>query len=187
MPDLTPVTALGGFRPGDRRFGALRITEAPDVALASLALRRGVARPSPLGLDLPEPGRFTEGQDVRAFWTGPDQWMVEAPGRSEEDFAAELWAASPGCSATEQTDGWTVFEVTAESEAALQRLLEKLVNIDPANFGTGAATRTSLHHMSVFLIRRSAVRVGVIGMRSLAAELWHALEENAARTVGQPA
>lgn len=187
MPDLTPVTALGGFRPADRRFGALRITEVPDVALASLALRRGAVRPSPLGLDLPEPGRSSEGQGVRTFWTGPDQWMVEAPGQAEEDFAAELSAASPGCSVTEQTDGWTVFEITAESEPALLRLLEKLVNVDPKAFGAGAATRTGLHHMSVFLIRRSAERVGIIGMRSLAAELWHALEENAARTEGHSA
>lgn len=187
MPDLAPVTALGGPHPADRRFGAVRITEASDVALASLALRRGAGRPSPLGLQLPEPGRCTEGQGVRAFWTGPDQWMVEAPGRAEEDFAADLSAASPGCSVTEQTDGWTVFEVSADTEATLQRLLEKLVNIDLAAFDTGAATRTGLHHTSVFLIRRSPERVGIIGMRSLAAELWHALEENAARTGGQPA
>lgn len=185
MTDLTPITALGGPRPADRRFGALRITEHPDVALASLALRRGASRPAPFGLELPAPGRATEGEGVRAIWTGPDQWMIEAPGRAEEDFAADLAAAAPGCSVTEQTDGWTVFEIDAESDTSLLRLLERLVNLDTDAFGIGCVTRTGLHHMSVLLIRRAAGRVGMLVMRSLAAELWHILAENAARSEGQ--
>ncbi len=176
MTDLTPITALGAATPADQRFGALRITENAGLALASLALRQGAAQPAPLGLALPGPGRWAEGQGIAAFWTGPGQWMVEASGRAAEDFAAVLAAGTPGCSVTDQTDGWAAFEIASDrGEAPIRALLERLANIDPDGFGPGSATRTLAHHMGVFLIRRAPDRLAVLGMRSMAGSLWHAL------------
>ncbi|KGJ02633.1 hypothetical protein IT41_16850 [Paracoccus halophilus] len=40
---------------------------------------------------------------------------------------------------------------------------------------------TGLHHLSVFLIHRAEDRLAVIGMRSLAGALWHALCETLTR------
>ncbi|TIQ13528.1 MAG: sarcosine oxidase subunit gamma, partial [Mesorhizobium sp.] len=57
----------------------------------------------------------------------------------------------------------------------------KLVNIDLANFGPGGATRTGLEHMSCFVIRRGDVHAAVLGARSSAGSLWHALETAAKR------
>ncbi|MFC3568017.1 sarcosine oxidase subunit gamma [Paracoccus simplex] len=186
MTDLTPITALGARAPARHAFGALTITENAGLALASLALRQGAAEPAPLGLALPGPGAWRAGQGVGAFWTGPGQWMIEAEGRAAEDFAAALAVEAPGCSVTEQTDGWTVFEIVSDRGGApIRALMEKLVNIDAAAFGSGSATRTGLHHMSVFLIRRAEDRLAVIGMRSLAAALWHTLEESAGRLKGE--
>lgn len=180
MTDLTPITALGATAPAQLRVGALTITENAGLALASLGQPAGMPAPAPFGLALPGPGKWVAGKGVAAFWTAPGQWMIEAEGRAESDFAAGLAAAAPGYPVTEQTDGWTAFEITGLPDV-LPRLLERLANIDAAGLAPGHATRTGLHHMSVFLIRRAGDRLAVIGMRSLAGALWHALEETATR------
>ncbi|RJT26741.1 sarcosine oxidase subunit gamma [Mesorhizobium waimense] len=182
MTDLTAFTALGAAQPRLASFEALDIRENPELALASLALRRGSIRPAPFGLHLPEPGRWVAGQGVAAFWVGPDQWMIEAEGRAEENFAADLKQASPDCTVTEQTDGWIVFEIVSRSgRAPLEELLSKLVNIDLADFELGRATRTGLEDMSCFVIRRNETHVAVMGARSFAGSLWHALETAVSR------
>jgi len=182
VPDLVPLTALGGTAARKLVHGPLALEEDPALALASLALRRGVARPAPFGLALPEPGGWTQHGDIAAFWTGPGQWMIEASGRAETDFAAGIAAQAPGCSVTEQTDGFAAFEITSsEGEAAIHAVMEKLVNIDPARFPPGSATRTGLEHMTVFVIRRATDRLAVLGMRSAAGSLWHALENAVSR------
>lgn len=182
MPDLTPITALGAPVPRAETFGALTISENAELALASLALRRGTAAPAPFGLTLPGPGGWVSGEGVAAFWTGPGQWMIEAPGRAGEDFAADLRRAAPGSSVTEQTDGWVAFEIGSASGALpLLRLMEKLVNLDPEGLMPGRASRTLLEHLSVYLIRRAEDRLAVLGMRSAAGSLWHALATAAAR------
>lgn len=182
MPDLKPITALGGGTARAVKYGALTLEENTGLALASLALRRGAAEPAPFGLRLPGPGLWTSDGNAGALWTGPGQWLLEAPGRAETDFAADVVAACPGCSVTEQTDGFTAFEIrSAAGEAPILALMAKLVNLNPSRFGPGAATRTGLEHMSVLVIRRAADRLAVIGMRSAAATLWHALEIAAAR------
>lgn len=182
MSDLKPITALGGAVPRVQSFGALSIVENSGLALASLALRKGAAQQAPMGLVLPGPGGWTPGEGAAAFWTGPDQWMIEAEGQAEQDFALALAAEARGCSVTEQTDGWVAFEVSSVAGGTpIRRLMEKLVNVDAAGFGPGCATRTGLEHMSVFLIRRAEDRLAVIGMRTLAGSLWHALSTAATR------
>lgn len=171
MSDLTPICALGATVPQNRRIGAISLTENADLGLASLALRRGGTAPD-LGLTLPGPGGWAQGGGIAAFWTGPDQWMIEFPGRAAEDVAAGL--AGPGLSVTEQTDGFAAFEIAAP-EPVLVALMAKLVNVDPVRFGPGSATRTGFHHMSIFVIRRAADRLAVLGMRSAAGTIWHAL------------
>lgn len=185
MSDLASITALGAPTPASAAFGAIRIEERDDVGLASLARRRGAARPAPWSLTLPDPGqwRAAAGSDaVAAFWTGPDQWMLEAPGQAEIDLARALRQEAPGCSVTEQTDGWVVFEIISSQGAGpLRALMEKLVNVDVDGFGPGSATRTLLEHLSVFVIRRAEERLAVIGPRSSAASLWRALSVAAER------
>jgi len=157
------------------RLGALLLRDTPDLALASLALLRGAAQPAPFGLVLPGPGGWIASGTAAAFWTGPDQWMIEAAGRASGDFAAALAAAAPGCAVTEQTDGWAGFDFEGPA-AAIDRLIERLVNIDPGQLAPGRATRTGLHHMGVFVIRRAPDILGVLVGRSFAASLRHALE-----------
>ncbi|RBP86319.1 sarcosine oxidase subunit gamma [Rhodobacter sp. 140A] len=188
MTDLTPMPALGRAAVSPLRAGALTISVNEAVALAGLALRRGAVPPAPMGLVLPGPGGWCAGQGVAAFWTGPGQWMIEAEGRAGEDFARVLKTRHPDCSVTEQTDGWVAFEIVSVAGGApIVRLMEKLVNVDAAGFGPGCATRTGLEHMSVFVIRRAEDRLAIIGMRTLAGSLWHAIETAAMRQQEEPA
>ena len=177
MTDLAPLTALGAAAHRTAAFGALTLTENADLGLASLAQRRGAPVPVPMGLALPGPGLWHAGNGIAAFWTGPGQWMLEGEDRAEEDFARTVKLAAPECSVTEQTDGFVALEVVSSAGAApIERLCEKLVNVDLGRFGPGSATRTGLHHMTVFVIRRAEDRLAILGMRSLAGSLWHAVE-----------
>lgn len=180
MTDLAPLTALGDAAPRRATFGALTLTEENAIALASLALRRGVQAPQPRGLQLPDVGVWVAGDGIAAFWAAPGQWMIEGPHRAESDFARDVAAAAPGCCVTEQTDGWVCLEMSAPPDD-LRRLLEKLVNHDPTRLTPGHAIRCGLEHMSVFVIRRAENRLAIWGMRSLAESLWHALETAARR------
>ncbi|MER8628142.1 sarcosine oxidase subunit gamma, partial [Mesorhizobium sp. M1143] len=80
MANLRPVTACGAEKPNSASFSILEIRENVDLALASLALRRKAVEPQPYGVNLPGPGCWVAGQEVAVFWTGPNQWMFEAPG-----------------------------------------------------------------------------------------------------------
>ncbi|WP_442772761.1 sarcosine oxidase subunit gamma [Paenirhodobacter enshiensis] len=183
MSELTALTALGATEPRIEHHGAVSLRENAGLALASVAvLGRDGAQPLPFGLRLPEPGHWVAGQGVSAFWTGPGQWMIEAEGRAEEDFARDVKAHAPGCAVSEQTDGWVAIEIAStEGAAPIEALLERLVNVDLGAFGPGSATRTGLEHMSVFVIRRAADRVAILGMRSSAGSLWHAISVAASR------
>lgn len=179
---LTATTALGGTLPQEARHGALRIAENSGLALASLTLRRGAAQPAPFGLALPGPGAWVQAGRHAALWMGPEQWLIEAESLAETDFATALQGQCPGCSVTEQTDGFVAFEITSDAgEAPILALLAKLVNIAPDRLRPGMGTRTGLEHMSVFVIRRAPDRLALLGLRSAAATLWHALTTAAAR------
>ena len=106
--------------------------------------------------------------------------MVEAAGQAETNFAAALARTVPDGAVTDQTDGYACIDVTG-TDANLNRLFAKLVNIDPKALITGTAVRTGLDHMKVFVVRRSAEQVSFLGLRSYAGSLWHAIETAACR------
>lgn len=174
MHDLSPLTALGRIEPARETHGSLTLAETPDSALASLALRNGDAASCALGVALPAPGHWAEGP-VNAIWMGPEQWLIEAPGQAETGIAHALADDAPGASVTDQTDAWVVFDITSDSAAALESLLEVLVNLDPAQLGPGRAVPTLLHHQRVLLVRRGVQHLSVFGTRSAAGSMWHAL------------
>lgn len=182
MTDLVPMTALGGVETAHRTFGPLELSEIGTTGLASLALHQATTRASILGLELPAPGKWASAGEISAFWTGPNQWMIEGEGRGADDFVRYLKTDVLQGALTEQTDGWVVFEIRSlANDRALVRLMEKLFNIDLAWFEAGSATRTGLEHMSVFVIRKAPDRLVVMGMRSAAGSIWHALEIAASR------
>lgn len=177
---LQPITPLGGYEPRSDIFPGLTIVENPDVALASLACREGRrdafadAARGALGFDLPGAGQWTSAGDLAAFWTGPDQWFVEAPYTTHEGLVATLSASFDGAaSVTEQSDAWVRFDL--EGPAAPE-VFERLCALDIRTMRTGGVSRTSIEHLGVFVVCREASRrFSVLGPRSSARSLHHAL------------
>ncbi|MEZ5799158.1 MAG: sarcosine oxidase subunit gamma [Paracoccaceae bacterium] len=180
---LHMLTALGHAEPETRAIGSCRIVERFDVALASVAIRRGKGAAfekaaKAAGIPLPAAARAETGTPYGAFWVAPEMWMVEAPFASHEDIVALLKPAfAEAASITEQTDAWVRFDLSAPD---LRPLMEKLSNLDFAAAPDGMASRTVIEHIGCYLIRRSADEVTIYGARSSAASLLHCLEVTAA-------
>ena len=173
---LKTITPLGADTPASTTIGPVTITEVVSTALASLAARSGHdirAAAATAGIPLPGPGRAEQAATYGAIWLGPDQWMVESPFASHEDIVAILKPLfGESASITEQTDAWVRFDVTGDS---LPALFERLCNFDIARHGAGAATRTMLEHLGCYVILRNTNHISVLGPRSSAASLYHAL------------
>lgn len=180
MHSLVAITPLGGTEARIDGIGKLTITEIIDVALASVTCRSAVqagfneAAGNHFGCALPSPGRMIHAEPYTIFWTGPDQWFVEAPLVSHEGLAAILKSTFlENASVTEQTDGWARFDIEGENVVAL---LQRLCPADTKRMQSGYATRTMIEHLGCYLIcRRQGVHFSILGPRSSAASLHHAL------------
>lgn len=179
MPDhrLAPLTALGHPDPTVMTVGPVTIAERTDVALASLAARRGragdvAAAARTIGLPLPGPGRHAAGPVWSAFWLGPEQWMVEAGFETHEDIVAALRPlCGDSASITEQTDAWVRYDLTGTDLAAV---FERLCALDVRSMQPGDATRTVIEHLGTYVIRGTD-GMTVLGPRSAARSLHHAV------------
>ncbi len=184
---LTQCTVLGGSEPRQERIGELEISENAEVALASLAARLNrlpevlVAGGKYLDEDLPGPQRMTDTQPVRAWWAGPEQWMLEAPLASHELLADELKQVFGDCaSITEQTGGWCAFEVRG---AHCPALFERLCSANVRAMQAGDAVRTPIEHMSSFVLcNEPGQSYSIRGPGSSAGSLFEVLL-NAAKSV----
>lgn len=176
------LTALGAAGPRVVEVGAVHIVERDDVALASLAVRRGhdlAAAAKAAGVPLPGAGLAAEGVPFGAFWMTPDMWMIEADYGTHGDIVAALKLAfGDAASITEQTDGWVRFDISGPVEPVMARLC----NVDFARAAVGFAARTVIEHTGCYVVVRAA-GVTVYGPRSSAQSLLHAVEV-AARSVG---
>ncbi|MEP2031321.1 MAG: sarcosine oxidase subunit gamma [Paracoccaceae bacterium] len=180
MHDLVATSPLGGPRPRTGNFGSVVISECPGWALASVAARRGKEKTMAtsakklLGFALPGVSSLANNGTYTAFWTGPDQWMIEAPHASHEDLAEQIKSAlGDKASVTEQNDGWARFDLTG---TGCHDVLERLCNANTRAMQTGAVTRTRLEHLGCFVICRAKNdHFSVIGPRSSAGSIHHAL------------
>lgn len=179
MASLQPLTALGKREAVTVTHGPLTITERTDIALASVAARKGrmadvssAARAA--GVPLPVPATSEAGAPYSAFWTAPEMWFVEAPYTSHELIADMLRRAlGDGASVTEQTDAWVIFDLSAPD---LAPLLERLCNVDFRAAPHSYATRTMMEHLGVYLVRHGSGAARIYGPRSSAESLLHAIE-----------
>lgn len=181
MAELRAMTALGAKDPRVMTVGPLTVTERFDLALASLAVRRGrevSALAKATGVPLPGPARYEAAAPYSTFWVTPGMWFVEAPFASHEGIAAVLKAAfTDAASITEQTDAWVIFDLAAPN---LAPLLERLCNVDFRRVPDGYATRTVIDHLGCYLVKQGAGAARIYGPRSSATSLLHALEVAAA-------
>lgn len=184
MPDLTPITALGGHAPRVTEIGSLVLREVKDLGIASVALRRGATGSkvaSMLGVALPGPLQVSEGSTHSALWIGPDQYFVFGSCPPEDDFARRLKAhIGDEGSVTEQTGAWLCFDV--EGDNAME-CLELICNLDQRRMREGYGTRTSIHHLGCYvMICPSIAGFRVFGPSASAETLYDAIE-TASRTV----
>lgn len=176
------LTALGNEMAEVVEIGPYRMAERFDVALASVAMRRGqdkafAAAAKKAKVPLPTPARHETGSPFSAFWVAPDMWFVEADFATHEDIVAALKPAfGEAASITEQTDAWVRFDVTGERIAPL---VERLTNLDLALQPEGFASRTIIEHLGVYLVKHGANSLTLYGPRSSAQGLLHALEVTA--------
>ncbi len=177
MASLYALSPLGKRAPTVEKIGPVTITERMDLALASLAARRGQdlgPAAKAAGLPLPPPLRYEQGAPYAAFWVQPETWFVEAPFATHELIEDLLRAAfGQKASITEQTDGWVIFELTG---ADLVPMFERLTNVDLVKVPEDYATRTAIEHLGCFLVKFSRGHVRLYGPRSAARSLLHALK-----------
>ena len=176
---LRPITPLGHDAPHSVTLGPVTITEVTDTALASLAARHGEALAvadiaETAGIPLPPPGKAAQGATYAAFWLSPEMWMIEAPFATHEDIVAILKPHfGEAASLTEQTDAWARYDVTGND---LPTMFERLCAFDLRSHGLGSATRTVIEHLGCYVVIRTDNHLSVIGPRSSAASVFHALE-----------
>ena len=125
-----------------------------------------------------------EAQDallVIAPYTGDDNETLDkaaADVATHEDIVARLRPVfGDAASITEQTDAWICLDLSAPD---LVPLFERLCAVDLAAVPEGHATRTVIEHLGCYLIVHGRRAVRLLGPRSSAASLVHALQVAAA-------
>ena len=179
MHSLKPITALGGSTPQTTTIGSVTIAEVDDIALASVATRKGGKTAtdkllkSTIGA-VPAIGKTASKGEVSGFWVGPDQWMIAAPLASHETIADDLASrANSKASITEQTGAWAIFDI---SGAAMADVCERLCAAPIRSMATGDVTRSTIHQISCFLIPLpDGETLRMIGPRAPAGSLHHAI------------
>ncbi|MCE2517034.1 MAG: sarcosine oxidase subunit gamma [Alphaproteobacteria bacterium] len=182
MHSLKAVTPLGASAPVVDEINGFTMREVVDRALVSVAARKGqdkaVAKILAKLIDAPTPqaghfgGAMTKSKSA-AIWMAPAQWMLDAPMKSRDDITTSLAAEFGGkASLTDQSDAWCRFEITGPQ---IDRLCSLLCAVDPRRLTAGCATRSSIEHIGAFLVRLGRTKLHVIGPRSSAASLHHAI------------
>lgn len=179
MHNLKAITALGNTNPQVDTIGLVTCREVPDVALASVTARLGkedqtkTVLKKAIGVAPPDVGKAVH-KTLSAFWTGPDQWMIEGPFDQVEELADHLKAAvKDNASVTEQTDAWARFDLNGESVLAV---LELLCNLNTRKMEADHVTRTSIHHLGCFVRCIADDHFSIYGPRASAGSLHHAIK-----------
>ena len=178
LPEMTPKRPLGGDGSQSESYGGVTLIENTGLALATFAARHGKESAAQgalaewIGSDLAGPGRMTTG-NTGCFWIAPDQWMVWAPHDEHEFLADELVDLSGGsASVTEQNDAWCCFDLRGPG---LFSVFELLCPMNVRGATGGEAQRTTIHHLACFVLVRTPENIWVLGPRSAAGSLHHAL------------
>ena len=176
--NLNPISSLGNTEQISKEVGPYTISEVTAYSLASYSLRKGSENDAKkkleqfTGSSLPDVMKSNFGK-ISSFWIGPSQWLIEAPIDIYQDLASELTQISAGtASVTEQTDAWCRFDLMG---ANLAEPLSLLCNVDVPSFKGGEVTRCQMDHMGCFLICRDLTNISILGPRSAAESLYHAI------------
>jgi len=177
--DLAPLCALSSAEPHTDTVAGVTLTENPGHAFVSVAARLGQESACAerlgtlLGANAPGVEAWVRLDPMSAFWMAPDQWMVSAPFSTHEDLATHLTDHfGTTASITEQTDAWVCFDMQG---GGVEQVMQLCANIDIETMPVGSATRSVIHYMGVYVLRSAPDALTVLGGRSSAGSLHHAL------------
>ena len=90
MASLIALTALGRREPTTLTHGPLTINERTDIALASVAARKGrtadvAAAAQSAGVPLPAAATYQSGAPYGTFWVAPEMWLGAVGADALED------------------------------------------------------------------------------------------------------
>ena len=178
MPDFNLVARPVCTPETNGQIGDYVVRETPlaIVSVATFERGDGAAMLSRyLKFAAPEVAKWNGNGALSAFWTSPGQWFVTSAERENATLFNDLSEAlGTEAALTDQTGGWTCFDVTGPN---LTSVLEKLVGFDIAGADAGDAQRTSIEHISSFVLCSSREAVRVLCPRSYARSLHHALSQ----------
>jgi len=131
------------------------------------------------GLPLPtEPCRAVEAEGRAALWLGPDEWLLLAPEAEGPALAAGLAEALAGTRHSLVDIGHRHTALLVSGSCAVGALNTGCpLDLDPAAFPAGAASRTLFDKVEIVLWRRAEDRFHIDVARSFGAHLWRYLAE----------
>ena len=180
MHDLTPITPLGSHTGRIDDFDGVQVVENTGFALASITMRQGhgaafhkLAK-SFLGTGLPDISGLAVKAGIRAFWTAPEQWFIQAPIESHEDLEHQLGAAlKDTASVTEQSGGWVQFDLTGPRAPDV---FERLCAVNTRMMAANTVVRSTIEHLGCFILcYENARQYSVLSPRSSAASMHDAI------------
>lgn len=168
-----------GPKPAELSGNGIAICENIDTSLASLSARLGqeaaftsIAR-QVFGKALPAAQGAFSSDEYSIFWTGPDQYFVEAPIEAGDTIEAQLKAPfGETASITDQSGGWVRLDVSGSRVVAL---MERLCVVDLQTTPSERAIRTVIEHVGCFIVTRND-GISIWAPRSYAGSIFHALK-----------
>ena len=178
-------------RSGEVRGEAgVRIVEIGNVAIASIAVRKGQTDAlltkvkTRTGIDLPMTPRQAISGHLSFTWCAPGQWFAMAEGEDGAVFADDLARDLSGLSSvTDQTDGRTVLRV---SGARIRDMLAKgcMLDLHDKVFKVGDTAVTPIALLNTQITRlpdaNGAAQFELSVTRSFSVSLLHFLEASSA-------
>lgn len=164
-PRLSPLARLGLAARAGEGDAAVRLGWAVP---AGMAIVRGAP---PAELDLPSAPNTVAGDNPRAFWLGPDEWLLVG----DVDVAA---LRAGGAIAVDVGHARAV--ITVAGDYAVDLLAKACpLDFDDAAFAVGTCAQSKLALTSAVLYRRGAQRFELFVARSYAVYLWQWLADAA--------
>lgn len=177
---LTTKTALGGY---SKKHKFVTLNEVTGKALVSIAgpLKNDAKISKALlkifGLKLPNVGSSATSSDGKTTLLGLQSDQVFMLFNYVGDNAVTLVATKLGNAGyyTDQSDSWAMIEISGVGAlSALERIC--MIDLHKKTFPVGSVARTTMEHLGTIIFKQGEDKYMVMGARSSANSLLHALE-----------
>ncbi len=172
--------------PIDVATAAFSVRERADLAIASVAARKGTREAvaagiqKAYGLELPVKAQRVASDRIAFVWNGPDQWLAVAQRGQDRDLERELKSLlGPLASITDQSDARVVVTVSGLN---VRDVLAKGLPIDlhPREFRSGSVAITHASHIGIVTWQTDdAPTYDICLFRSYASSFMHWLKDAA--------